>query len=286
MKHKPLLIISAIVVFSCAGFLTYTLAQGEGEITICVSKVGTVRLVGDGYFSSKCNKGEKLVTLSLQGIQGPQGEQGIQGEQGPVGPEGPRGEPGPKGDTGLQGEQGIQGEQGLRGIQGEQGLQGEKGDKGDTGEQGPIGLTGSSLKVVDNNNQPIGFLIDISYNEWKIWDTQNKKVVTGDPLNGFQNTAAASINEIYYTGSNCNSEPLVSGARPYYFYKMVSGNPYGWNYVHVTGWDKVHRGTGIPVKSTWDLSGCHNTSYSHDNLSEISPTITPSYNVPLTLADE
>ena len=290
MKHKNLLIISAIVVFSCAGFLTYTLAQSDGELTICVSKVGTVRLVGDGYFSSKCNKGEKLVTLSLQGVQGPQGEQGIQGEQGPVGPEGPRGEPGPKGDTGLQGEQGIQGEQGLRGIQGEQGLQGEKGDKGDkgnTGEQGPIGLSGHNLNVVDANGEKVGTYLgprNDQSSEWHLmWDSARQVIV---PINFSRNSFDANnlSGTTWYESQDCSGIPLAFGVNGQYsIFEMAPTNKYGWKYVL-----PINFRTNITYHSYWreDIQSCWQETDTYPSAAEIVPTTSPTYLFPLRIVEQ
>ena len=62
------------------GLWIYSRATG-GEITICVQKSGTVRVVGDGFKRSECKKNETLLSWNIQGLPGPKGDKGDSGQE-------------------------------------------------------------------------------------------------------------------------------------------------------------------------------------------------------------
>ena len=92
-------------------------------------------------------------------VTGPQGPQGLQGVAGPAGPTGATGARGPTGLTGPAGENGTNGAPGVRGAVGPQGPQGVAGP---TGPQGPAGGAGPANRVVDANNNFIGYFFPIA----------------------------------------------------------------------------------------------------------------------------
>lgn len=103
MKTKSILIYPAIAVVVAGISVTGTWAYANlpsTTITACVSKVGIVRILGDGVVPSKCLKNEKLLSWNIKGERGDKGTAGLQG---PQGVQGPVGEQGPKGEQGSDG---------------------------------------------------------------------------------------------------------------------------------------------------------------------------------------
>jgi len=89
------IIIGSIIV----GTISITKASGT-DLTVCVTKDGTMHLIGNSFKRSDCKKNEQLISFNAQGPKGDKGDtgatgaQGIQGIAGPVGPMGPQGIPG------------------------------------------------------------------------------------------------------------------------------------------------------------------------------------------------
>lgn len=77
---------------------------------------------------TKLNSFEKVSSLPISKMVGPQGFEGKEGIQGPKGPQGINGLQGLKGDPGPQGSIGPMGPAGPIGPKGEQGIPGEQGD--------------------------------------------------------------------------------------------------------------------------------------------------------------
>jgi len=135
-----------------------------------------------------------------QGPTGPTGSQGIQGVKGDIGPTGPQG---------LQGSQGPQGSQGLTGLTG---ATGSTGAQGPTGVQGPTGLTGATgasgrIKVYDNNNQFIGYLIDNNPSDTvvHIFIPTLNKFTTLNISNNYSMYLLGDTQPIYFaSGHNCD----------------------------------------------------------------------------------
>ena len=107
MNKKVILFLGIVFVF-VVGLWGYSKAVGN-EITVCVTKAGTVHIIGSDFERAECKKNETLLTWNIVG---------------------PKGDKGDKGDTGLQGEQGQKGDQGIQGESGPQGLKGDKGEPG------------------------------------------------------------------------------------------------------------------------------------------------------------
>ena len=91
-------------------------------------------------------------------VTGPQGPQGLQGPAGATGPAGPQGIQGIAGRNGTNGTNGTNGAPGAQGPAGPQGIQGVAGP---IGPQGPSGAAGPANRVVDANNQFIGYLTPV-----------------------------------------------------------------------------------------------------------------------------
>ncbi|MEY4323015.1 MAG: collagen alpha-3(V) chain [Actinomycetota bacterium] len=173
MKSRLLAPISLTVLI--LAFSGLTAAQSATTATkLCLYPVkGTVRLVSSS--TTKCAKGEKLLTLGTQGPRGPQGPEGPSGFPGETGPQGPRGLQGPAGANGTNGTNGANGATGPRGVQG---------DQGPRGLQGAAGATGPSLVVLDANNTFVGYLVDASINSISgrigfltVWSTAASRMV-------------------------------------------------------------------------------------------------------------
>lgn len=96
MKAKIVLISIAILIL-IVGLWTYSRAV-DGEITVCVTKTGAVRVAGGDFGRSDCKKNETLLSWNIQGPKGDKGDKGDPGEQGP---QGERGEIGPQGPAGT-----------------------------------------------------------------------------------------------------------------------------------------------------------------------------------------
>ncbi len=89
MKNKFLFIgVGAFILI--VGLWSYSKAV-EGEITACVSKNGTIKII---YENDSCNQNETLLTWNIQGPKGDKGDKGDQGEQGAQGEKGDKGDPG------------------------------------------------------------------------------------------------------------------------------------------------------------------------------------------------
>ena len=90
------IIIGSVIV----GTISITKASSNAELTICVTKDGTMHLVGNSFKRSDCKKNEQLISFNAQGPKGDKGDtgatgaQGLQGIAGPMGPIGPQGIPG------------------------------------------------------------------------------------------------------------------------------------------------------------------------------------------------
>ena len=90
------IIIGSVIV----GTISITKASSNAELTVCVTKDGTMHLVGNSFKRSDCKKNEQLISFNAQGPKGDKGDtgatgaQGIQGIAGPMGPQGPQGIPG------------------------------------------------------------------------------------------------------------------------------------------------------------------------------------------------
>lgn len=82
---------------------------------------------------------EKVSSLPVSRMRGPQGEQGFPGQ---LGTQGPKGEAGVRGHQGLPGKDGVDGKDGIDGAAGLVGSPGEKGDRGEKGERGKEGPRG------------------------------------------------------------------------------------------------------------------------------------------------
>ncbi len=92
-------------------------------------------------------------------VTGPQGPQGLQGPAGATGPGGPQGIQGLQGAAGRNGTNGTNGTNGAPGAQGAVGPQGPQGVTGPIGPQGPAGGASPANRVVDANNQFIGYFV-------------------------------------------------------------------------------------------------------------------------------
>lgn len=81
-KSTALMFVAGIVLtLVVVGFSSISRAS-EADITVCVSKEGRMRMIGEGFESSDCKKNEKLMTFNTQGPIGQQGPQGIAGNDG------------------------------------------------------------------------------------------------------------------------------------------------------------------------------------------------------------
>jgi len=135
MNMKKTILISVGCLSAVAliiGLWTYSQANENTAISVCVKKSGLVFVVGDGFRREDCKKNESLLTWNIMGPKGQKGDKGDKGDQGPIGL---------TGSAGATGSQGPQGEPGLQGEQGPTGLQGPQGETGPAGEiRGIIGL--------------------------------------------------------------------------------------------------------------------------------------------------
>ena len=152
-----------------------------------------ITVTGEGIPGPQGPQGERgeVGPQGPHGETGPQGEQGIQGPKGDKGDTGDTGPQGPIGDTGPQGEQGIQGETGPQGPIGETGPQGEQGPQGIQGEQGPKGDQGDPGGGVETIVAGIGINVDDS--------DPNNPVVNATPV------PAAQVKQLYESNPDTNA---------------------------------------------------------------------------------
>jgi Collagen triple helix repeat (20 copies) len=162
-----------------------------------------------------------FAAAGAQGIPGADGATGATGPAGPQGPAGPAGATGATGPIGPPGAIGPAGPQGLQGIQGDPGLQGPVGP---TGLQGPQGIAGPSVIWTAANGATL-------YPVSALASTYPTNGVTNDALVAFKHggetyvallfdgtaqqaglgvqpiTWTTNFGAIYYSGSNCTSNP-------------------------------------------------------------------------------
>ena len=146
-------------------------------------------------------------------VTGPQGPQGLQGPAGATGPAGPQGIQGIAGRNGTNGTNGTNGAPGAQGAVGPQGIQGVAGP---IGPQGPAGGAGPANRVVDANNQFIGYFFPMgAYGSLVAVNANGVDYYLNSvtPL-GFSPNAAYDFE--YFVSSNC------TGAAYYYLYNMGS----------------------------------------------------------------
>jgi hypothetical protein len=111
LNKKSILMLSVGIIIGSVvvGTISITKASSNAELTVCVTKDGTMHLVGDSFKRSDCKKNEQLISFNTQGPKGDKGDTGARG---------------PRGETGATGAQGIQGITGPMGPQGPQGISG------------------------------------------------------------------------------------------------------------------------------------------------------------------
>ena len=108
----------ATAVSPSTGTAATAAAATPGVISVCLSKIGTLRLVTS---TASCLKTETPLSWNQTGPQGPVGATGATGAigvTGPAGPQGPSGAPGSAGPQGPVGPQGLTGPAGPPGPQG------------------------------------------------------------------------------------------------------------------------------------------------------------------------
>jgi hypothetical protein len=185
------------------------------QVKLCLYSVkGTVRLVSNS--TTKCSKGEKLLTLGTQGPRGPEGPSGIPGESGPQGPRGLKGDKGDKGDPGTNGTNGVNGSAGPRGLQGL------------PGERGLQGLTGPSLVVLDANNTFVGYLVDtqLSYLSGKIsmyvvWNATAQRGFAFLPSGSLYTSDFSDYGPLF-TSSDCTGTAYLTAADTSQYFQVNS----------------------------------------------------------------
>jgi Collagen triple helix repeat (20 copies) len=105
LNKKSILMLSAGIIIGSiiVGTISITKASSNAELAICVTKDGTMHLIGDTFKRSECKKGEQILSINAQGPKGDKGDMGPQGLKGDTGATGPQGIAGPVGPIGPQG---------------------------------------------------------------------------------------------------------------------------------------------------------------------------------------
>jgi hypothetical protein len=304
------------VVAAC-GFLIFlhfgavSAAYAKSTDACADNTTGAIRLL----LSGGCNSNENPISLNIsgkqgptgpQGPKGPQGVQGLQGPQGREGPQGPQGLKGPQGPQGLRGAEGpvgpkgptgpkgdkgaSQGPQGIQGPQGPQGVQGIQGPQGPAGPQGLQGLTGATggIKVYDNNNQFIGYLL--SYPVQLQPSNVNDSVLVFIPgLNKFTLLSVSSDlttfgvfnfgGSVFYVNSGCSGTPLIAYDSNW-LDQPIDGHYYTGGALEYNGATNVSSGSYIPYGTE---PSCQNFSNSYSGSPIYEAIEVPIGDIPFTL---
>lgn len=198
----------------------------------------------------------QLIVEEIQLIPGPQGEQG---------------EPGPQGEKGDPGEQGLQGE---KGDTGEQGLQGEPGKKGDPGEPG------KSLKVLDSEDNEVGYLIDLP-SDFPYVTVFNESLELGlsfSLTSGELSTESPNsyLSSVYYKTDDCSGDIYLD--RHYSPYSIIVVNYSDYYKV-----DNLDSGTLKSYKSS--VGECVSVNYSGD-ITRLTEIEKPIFEGPLRIVEQ
>ncbi len=188
---------SAVAVASvmAAGIITSAQSPPSEQLTVCVSRFGTMRLVDS---ASDCSRYERAVTWNVQGPAGPPGPTGATGPAGPQGPAGTDGAIGPQGPAGPEGPPGADGADGADGAVGPAGPEGPVGPVGPAGPEGPVGPQGPPGPPGPGGGEPpepiaFGFLTIPGISGGSVDETHAGAFDTADFAVGFSRPVTGSV---------------------------------------------------------------------------------------------
>jgi Collagen triple helix repeat (20 copies) len=165
--------------------LSWESAAHGNTINGCVkNNNGRLRIVSN---PGKCKKMETPIKWNIAGPQGEVGLMGAQGEPGAVGPQGKQG---------ILGPEGPQGEQGIQGVAGE------------PGEKGEPGMDGNSFTVFDGNDNPLGYYVDSSKEQWHLITDEGYRYYV-DHSGVIENESIRGIHTIYFENRGCYGKAYV-----------------------------------------------------------------------------
>jgi len=221
--------VAAVVLLGVAAGTAAATAQNERaaarqKITVCAgAKVSNLRLVPNA--TTKCPKGETLLSWKTTGAQGKPGKAGAKGATGATGANGVDGTDGTDGESAyeiavsygyvgdestwlssLVGETGPVGPQGLAGPAGPPGLQGPAGPagpQGAVGPQGPAGPAAAGRTVKDGQGRTLGDVVGLTQYGATLMTSQGYLIDVG-----WDGTLYPA--QTWYTGAGCTGTPLLN----------------------------------------------------------------------------
>ena len=159
------------------------------------------------------------------------------------------------------------------------------GPPGPQGSQGEQGLPGTSLKVIDANNNEVGIYLGVrNLTNYEVWIKELNLATLIDMRLMEINTETVSSATLYEE-LNCEGYPIGRNVYPYVLYRIQDGNKYDWTYVMAK--DGFNPRVNIATKSRWNDSTqtCINAPMSVDG-TEIEPITIPVFVPPFKVVEE
>jgi hypothetical protein len=182
---------------------------------------------------------------------------------------------------------------GEKGEKGDKGDKGEKGDKGDPGDVGPMGPAGSGIRVVDNDGNLVGYLIDHFQERSKFYvrlflpDSNliaAYHMLSGDHFSNCGECANAG-GTLWYEQNNCTGQPhAITTDAPYLTVKTEAApGTQDFTFYKANDFSDVEQ--SITLNSYLNAGTCHQQNKQNVTAIKVYEFDVPTFTGPMTIVE-